>query len=69
MPIKVTQYLEVVSSWCFWATPMWAELHSRYAGRVEFDWKIAPGGNSGVKYRIQDRVLLARISVGLPRQL
>jgi hypothetical protein len=24
-----------------------------------FDWKIAPGGNSGVKYRIQDRVILA----------
>jgi hypothetical protein len=23
---------------------------------MEFDWKIAPGGNSGVKYRIQDRV-------------
>jgi hypothetical protein len=23
-----------------------------------FDWKIAPGGNSGVKYRIQDRVML-----------
>ena len=23
---------------------------------LEFDWKIAPGGNSGVKYRIQDRV-------------
>ena len=26
---------------------------------LEFDWKISPGGNSGVKYRIQDRVLLA----------
>src|SRR5437868_8237290 len=24
-----------------------------------FDWKIAPAGNSGVKYRIQDRVMLA----------
>jgi len=23
-----------------------------------FDWKIAPAGNSGVKYRIQDRVML-----------
>ena len=22
---------------------------------LEFDWKISPGGNSGVKYRIQDR--------------
>jgi len=25
---------------------------------MEFDWKISPGGNSGVKYRIQDRVTL-----------
>jgi hypothetical protein len=25
---------------------------------LEFDWKISPGGNSGVKYRIQERVLL-----------
>jgi hypothetical protein len=25
---------------------------------LEFDWRIAPGGNSGVKYRIQDRVFL-----------
>ncbi|MBS1858235.1 MAG: DUF1080 domain-containing protein [Acidobacteria bacterium] len=25
---------------------------------MEFDWKISPGGNSGVKYRIQDRVWL-----------
>jgi hypothetical protein len=24
-----------------------------------FDWKISPGGNSGVKYRIQDRIILA----------
>ena len=26
---------------------------------MEFDWKISRGGNSGVKYRIQDRVMLA----------
>jgi hypothetical protein len=25
---------------------------------MEFDWRISPGGNSGVKYRIQDRVML-----------
>ncbi len=25
---------------------------------LEFDWKISQGGNSGVKYRIQDRVVL-----------
>jgi predicted DsbA family dithiol-disulfide isomerase len=39
--VKVTQYLEVISSWCHWAEPMWAELKRRYAGRVEFGWKIA----------------------------
>jgi predicted DsbA family dithiol-disulfide isomerase len=39
--IKVTYYLEVISSWCYWAEPMWAELKRRYAGRAEFGWKIA----------------------------
>src|SRR5262249_4016006 len=26
---------------------------------LEFDWKISPRGNSGIKYRIQDRILIA----------
>jgi predicted DsbA family dithiol-disulfide isomerase len=39
--MKVTYFLEVTSSWCFWAEPTWAELKSRYAGRVEFEWRIA----------------------------
>jgi len=39
--MKVTYYLEVISSWCYWVEPTWAELKARYAGRVEFDWKIA----------------------------
>ena len=39
--MKVTYYLEVISSWCYWAEPAWAELKQRYMGRVEFDWKIA----------------------------
>ena len=39
--VKVTYYLEVISSWCFWAEPTWAELKRRYEGRVEFGWKIA----------------------------
>jgi predicted DsbA family dithiol-disulfide isomerase len=38
---KVTYYLEVTSSWCHWAEPAWAELKERYAGRVDFNWKIA----------------------------
>jgi predicted DsbA family dithiol-disulfide isomerase len=41
MSVKITYYLEVISSWCFWAEPTWAELKKRYAGKVEFNWKIA----------------------------
>jgi len=41
MSIKVTYYLEVISSWCNWAEPAWTELKQRYAGKVEFGWKIA----------------------------
>lgn len=39
--MKVTLYLEILSSWCHWAEPAWDELKRRYAGRVEFDWRIA----------------------------
>jgi len=28
--VKVTYYLEVISSWCYWAEPAWAELKRRY---------------------------------------
>ncbi|MCW5981485.1 MAG: DUF1080 domain-containing protein [Bryobacteraceae bacterium] len=27
---------------------------------LAFDWKISPGGNSGVKYRVQDRAVLEK---------
>ncbi|HXA81243.1 MAG TPA: DsbA family protein [Opitutaceae bacterium] len=39
--MKITCYLDVLSSWCHWAEPAWAELKTRYAGRAEFAWKIA----------------------------
>ena len=39
--MKVTYYLEVLSSWCHWAEPVWPELKARYAGRAEFEWRIA----------------------------
>jgi predicted DsbA family dithiol-disulfide isomerase len=39
--MKVTYYLEVLSSWCHWVEPTWAELKQRYAGRAEFEWRIA----------------------------
>jgi predicted DsbA family dithiol-disulfide isomerase len=41
MRIIVTDYLDVVSSWCFWSETTWAELKKRYDGRAEFQWKIA----------------------------
>ena len=41
MLITVTDYLDVISSWCFWSEPTWAELKKRYEGRVQFQWKIA----------------------------
>ncbi|MCF3652473.1 disulfide bond formation protein DsbA [Synoicihabitans lomoniglobus] len=39
--VSVTYYLEVLSSWCHWAEPAWTELKQRYAGRVDFHWRIA----------------------------
>jgi predicted DsbA family dithiol-disulfide isomerase len=39
--LTLTYYLEILSSWCHWAEPAWAELKARYAGRVQFDWRIA----------------------------
>lgn len=39
--MKITYYLEVISSWCFWAEAAWAELKQRYGGSVEFGWKLA----------------------------
>ncbi|HXT11545.1 MAG TPA: DsbA family protein [Candidatus Angelobacter sp.] len=42
MNIQITYYLDVTSSWCYWAEPAWAELKRRYASApVEFSWKIA----------------------------
>jgi predicted DsbA family dithiol-disulfide isomerase len=48
MPITVTDYLDVISSWCFWSEPTWAELKKRYEGRVKFQWKIALMDPSGL---------------------
>src|SRR5437763_14034643 len=46
--MKVTYYLEVISSWCYWAEPAWAELKQRYAGKVEFAWRLALMDASGL---------------------
>ncbi|MDP3069796.1 MAG: disulfide bond formation protein DsbA [Opitutaceae bacterium] len=39
--MKITYYLEVISSWCYWSEPAWADLKRRYECRVRFDCKIA----------------------------
>jgi len=39
--MKITYYLEVLSSWCHAAEPVWADLKSAYGSRIEFEWKIA----------------------------
>ena len=39
--MKITYYLEVLSSWCAWVEPTWDALKARYGDRVEFEWKIA----------------------------
>ncbi|MBI3416740.1 MAG: DsbA family protein [Verrucomicrobia bacterium] len=46
--MKVTYYLEVISSWCYWTEPAWAELKQRYTGRAEFGWKLALMDSSGL---------------------
>jgi len=49
MNIKITYYLDVTSSWCYWVEPNWAKLKQRYAkAPVEFDWKIALLDASGM---------------------
>lgn len=39
--MRITYYLEILSSWCYWVEPVWARLRERYDGRVEFEWQIA----------------------------
>ena len=48
MRITATLYIDVISSWCFWGEPAWAELKKRYAGQVEFNWKIALMDEAGM---------------------
>ena len=49
MRIKATNYLDVISSWCYWAEPAWAELKKRYENKnVDFEWKVALMDRSGL---------------------
>lgn len=46
--LTITNYLDVISSWCFWATPAWQELRERYADQADFRWKIALMDKTGL---------------------
>ncbi|HEY1771304.1 MAG TPA: DsbA family protein [Chthoniobacterales bacterium] len=48
MRLTITNYLDAISSWCFWATPAWRELKERFGDRAEFRWKIALMDESGM---------------------
>ncbi|HTA30904.1 MAG TPA: DsbA family protein [Candidatus Cybelea sp.] len=42
MNVNIVYYLDVTSSWCYWAEPAWAELKRDFARQpVEFSWRIA----------------------------
>lgn len=62
MRITVTSYIDVVSSWCFWSEPTWAELKKRYDGRVEFQWKIALMDETGLPTSHEQHVWFYRRS-------
>ena len=48
MRLLITNYLDVISSWCHWAIPAWQELQARYTGQVDFTWKIALMDQTGL---------------------
>jgi predicted DsbA family dithiol-disulfide isomerase len=48
MRVTITYFLDVISSWCFWSEPAWAELKQRYQEKVEFQWKLALMDASGL---------------------
>lgn len=49
MNVKITYYLDVISSWCYWAEPAWRELKQKFAkSPVEFTWAIALLDESGM---------------------
>jgi len=49
MRVQIIYYLDVTSSWCYWAEPAWAELKRRCAKwPVEFEWRIALLDASGM---------------------
>ncbi len=48
MLLKITYYLDVISSWCHWSEPTWTLLKSRFGEETEFQWKVALMDSSGM---------------------
>lgn len=49
MNVSIAYFVEVTSSWCYWAEPAWTELKALYAGKsVDFQWRIALLDSSGI---------------------
>jgi len=40
MALKITYFIEIMSSWCHWAEPAWDSLKARFGSGIEFSWKI-----------------------------
>jgi predicted DsbA family dithiol-disulfide isomerase len=53
MRITATFYIDVISSWCYWAEPAWQELKKRYDGKVQFEWKVALMDKSGLPVSLE----------------
>src|SRR5438045_3100602 len=41
MTVQVTYYIDITSSWCYWAEPAWKAVKERFAGRASFDWQVS----------------------------
>jgi predicted DsbA family dithiol-disulfide isomerase len=53
MRITATFYIDVISSWCYWAEPAWQEIKKRYDGKVQFEWKVALMDKSGLPVSLE----------------
>jgi predicted DsbA family dithiol-disulfide isomerase len=53
MRITAKFYIDVISSWCYWAEPAWQELKKRYDGKVHFEWKVALMDKSGLPVSLE----------------
>ena len=46
--IRITYYLDVISSWCHYVEPVWKSLEETFGDVLEMDWQIALIPKSGL---------------------